>query len=194
MTAHIPVQRLMANAKDAYLAHLLALGTEGTRLRFGAPMSPEAIASYVAHIDFDHDEIFGVYGGALALVGAAHLAFTDDFAELGVSVLPEARGRGIGGALVRRAAEHARNRSMLRLYMHCLAENATMIRIAKRAEMEVMIAAGDADAHVTLLPATPMSHTSELLADRVALYDYALKSNVETWRRMGMAMAGPADK
>ena len=30
-----------------------------------------------------------------------------------------------------------------------------------------------------------------MLADRVALFDYALKTNVETWRRMGVAMTGP---
>ena len=72
--------------------------------------------------------------------------------------------------------------------MHCLAENATMIRLARRAGMDVILEAGDADAHIALAPATPMSLTSELIADRVALYDYALKSNVETWRRVGVAM------
>jgi hypothetical protein len=89
---------------------------------------------------------------------------------------------------VARAAEHARNRYMPRLFMHCLAENATMIRIARRAGMDVVIESGDADAHIELPRATPMSVTSEMFADRVALFDFTLKSNVETWRRMGVAM------
>ena len=60
--------------------------------------------------------------------------------------------------------------------------------------MDVVIDAGDADAHVALPPATPMSLTSELVAERVALFDYALRSNVEAWRRMGLAIAAKPDK
>lgn len=186
----IPVQRLGAKARDSYLAHLLALERDDVRLRFGSPLSPAAIEAYVDRIDFEQDSIFGVHGDALELAGATHLAFADGLAELGVSVLASARRRGIGGALVARAAEHARNRATPRLYMHCLAENGAMIRLARRAGMDVVVAAGDADAHVALPAATPLSVTSELLADRVALYDYALKSNVETWRRVGVALAG----
>lgn len=188
----LPIHRLGANARDAYLAHLLALEGDDVRLRFGSPLSPAAIEAYVGRIDFDVDTIFGARGEALELVGAAHVAFAGDFAELGVSVVASHRRHGIGGALVARAAEHARNRLMPRLYMHCLAENAGMIRIARRAGMDVVIEAGDADAHVALEPATPLSVTSEMMADRVALYDHALRSNVEAWRRMGVAWTGTA--
>ena len=193
MSTNIPVQRLSANANDAYRAHLLALPPDDVRLRFGAPMAAEGIAAYVARIDFDTDEIFGAFGAAMQLEGAAHLAFGDELAELGVSVLPTARGRGIGHALVARAAEHARNRSVPRLFMHCLAENAAMIRIARNAGMAVVVDTGEADAHVALPPMTPASLASEALAERVALYDYALKSNVEAWRRIGVALAGGKD-
>ncbi|MFO1325453.1 MAG: GNAT family N-acetyltransferase [Burkholderiales bacterium] len=194
MTTQIPVQRLSASARGAFLAHLLALDANDVRLRFGMVLPPDAIASYVARIDFDVDTLFGVHGDGLELEGAAHLAFGGDIAELGVSVLPSARGRGIGEALVTRAAEHARNRYVPRLFMHCLAENAAMIKIARHAGMDVVIEAGDADAHVTLPRATPLSVTSEMLADRVALYDYALKSNVEAWRRMGIALTEHSPK
>jgi GNAT superfamily N-acetyltransferase len=190
----IPVQRLSGNARSAYLAHLLALERDDVRLRFGAPLPPEAIAAYVDGIDFDVDTLFGVYGEALALAGAAHLAFGGEIAELGISVLASARRQGVGGALIARAYEFARNRATPRLFMHCLAENASMIRLAKRAGMAVVIDTGDADAHVALPPATPLSLTSELVADRVALFDFALKSNVEAWRRVGLAIADPASK
>jgi GNAT superfamily N-acetyltransferase len=187
----VPVQRLSASAREPYLAHLLALPGDDVRLRFGVPQGATTIGAYVARIDFDADVIFAVHGDALALAGAAHLAFAGDLAELGVSVLPHARRQGIGAALVSRAAEHARNRRVQRLFMHCLAENDVMIRIAQRAGMTVVIDAGDADGHLALPPSTPMSVTSEILADRVALYDYTLKTNVETWRRMGVAMNRP---
>ena len=186
----IPVQRLGASAAAQYLEHLLALPPEDARLRFGSAVSAETIAKYVDGIDFDADEVFGVHGEGLQLVGAAHLAFSSDAAELGVSVLPGQRGRGVGAALVARAAEHARNRRIPQLFIHCLAENAAMIRIARRARMEVVIDSGDADAHVALPPADSRSRHSEFLAERVAIYDFALKSHVETLRRVGLALAG----
>jgi GNAT superfamily N-acetyltransferase len=192
--ATIPVQRLGANAAAQYLEHLQALPPEDARLRFGAAISAESIAKYVDGIDFDTDEVFGVHGDGLTLVGAAHLAFTGEAAELGVSVLPGQRGRGVGVALVARAAEHARNRKVAQLFMHCLAENAVMIHIARRANMDVVIDSGDADAHVTLPPADSRSLHNEMLAERVALYDFALKSHVETLRRIGVAFAGGGRK
>ena len=187
---NIPVQRLGANAATKYLEHLLALPPEDVRMRFGAAMPATTISSYVNGIDFDTDEVFGIYGEGLALVGAAHLAFNGDAAELGVSVLPGHRDRGVGGALVARAAEHARNRQVRQLFMHCLGENAPMIHVARGAGMDVVIDAGDADAHVALPPADSRSMQSELIAERVALYDFALKSHVETMRRVGLALAG----
>jgi len=188
----IPVQRLNANARDSYLAHLLALEDQDVRLRFGTRLPPVAIAAYVQAMDFDRDVLFGVHGPSLELVGAAHLGFSDEAGELGLSVLAVARRQGLGGALIARACEYARNRAKHRLYMHCLAENMAMTRLARRAGMQVVIESGDADAHVALPPATPVSVTSEMVAERVALYDYALKTNVETWRRVGAALAATA--
>ncbi len=190
----IPVQRLGAIAADEYREHLLALPPGDARLRFGSAVSADTISKYVRSIDFEADEVFGVHGDGLRLIGAAHLALSDDIAELGVSVLPAQREHGVAAALVARAAEHARNRNVRQLFMHCLAENATMIHIARRANMDVVIDAGDADAHVALPPADSVSLQSEVFAERLALYDFALKSHVETMRRLGLAMVGAGSK
>jgi len=184
--------RLGASARPAYREHLRALDADDLRLRFGTALGAGALLAYVERIDFDHDVVFGVHDERLDLVGATHVAFADGLAELGVSVLRRARGRGIGAALVERAADHVRNRSINRLYMHCLAENTAMVRIARHAGMSVVFEAGDADAEVALPPATPASLARELFADRLALYDYALKSQVETWRRVTVAWLRPA--
>lgn len=186
----IPVQRLGAIAADEYLEHLLALSPEDARLRFGSVVSADTITKYVHGIDFEADEVFGVHGEGLKLVGAAHLAFNGDIAELGVSVLPAQRERGVAAALLARAAEHARNRNVRQLFMHCLAENAAMIHIARKANMDVVIDSGDADAHVALPPSDPRSLQNEAFAERLALYDFALKAHVETMRRVGLAMVG----
>ena len=172
------VQRLTEGARPALQAHFVALPDEDRRLRFGAAISAERICTYVAEIDLTRDAVFGLFDDTLALVGVAHVAFSDGAAELGISVLPGHRGRGAGRALFERAAEHARNRSVSRLFTHCLAENAAMMHIARASGMDIVIEAGDADAHLALSPASPASVTGEYLTDRLALFDYALKANV----------------
>ena len=184
----IVVQRLDEGLRAEVSVHLLALSADDTRLRFGGPMAAEGIAHYVDGIDFERDAVFGVHDDRLALVGVGHLAFSDELAELGLSVLSGHRGRGIGRALVERAVEHARNRSIRRLFMHCLRENAAMIRIAQRLDMDVVTAAGEADAHLELPQATPASIAGELVTDRLAIYDYALKAQVAAWRGVNRAL------
>jgi GNAT superfamily N-acetyltransferase len=185
----IEVQRLTERTRTALPTHLLSLPAEDRRLRFGASISAERIEAYVAAIDFGRDAVFGVYDDELALVGVAHVAFLDDAAELGISVLPEHRGRGAGRALFARAAEHARNRFVSTVFMHCLAENAAMMHIARTSGMEIVVEAGDADAHLALSPASPASVTGEYLTDRLALFDYALKAHVATLKGINSALA-----
>ena len=173
----IAVQRVDDGARAAHVAHFLALPREDRRLRFGSPPSPEGIAAYVGKIDFGRDAVFAVHDDRLALIGVAHVAFGDELAELGLSVLPAHRRRGVGGALFERAAAHARNRLMPRLFMHCLQENAPIMRMARRFGMDIVTEVGDADAHLELPPASPASIAGEFMTDRFALCDYALKAH-----------------
>jgi GNAT superfamily N-acetyltransferase len=188
----VAVQRLNDGAHAALLAHFLALPTEDRRLRFGSSLSPDGIAAYVDRIDFDRDAAFAVHDDHLALAGVAHVGFGDDHAELGLSVLPAHRGQGIGSALFERASAHARNRSVPRLFMHCLRENVPIMRMARRFGMDIVTDIGDADAHLELPPASPASITGEFMTDRFAFYDYALKAHVAGWKRINAALLGAA--
>jgi RimJ/RimL family protein N-acetyltransferase len=190
MTA-VAVQRLNERMRAEVMTHFLALSVEDRRLRFGGPMAAEGIARYVDRIDFERDAVFGVHDDRLALVGVAHLAFSDELAELGLSVLSGHRGLGAGTSLIERAVEHARNRSIRRLFMHCLTENAAIIRIAQRIDMDVVTVAGEADAHLELPDPTFASIVGELVTDRLAIYDYALKAQVAVGRRINAAFVDP---
>jgi len=173
-------------------AHLLALDAEDRRLRFGLPIADASIADYVERIDFERDALFGVFDDELNLVGAAHLARAEDHAELGVSVLPAHRGRGIGGTLLERAHMHARNWGIGILFMHCLSENAAMMHLARKQGMHIAAARGEADAHLALPPANLSSIAGALIAERAGLFDYALKSQlVNTRRLLASALAAP---
>ena len=132
------VQRINENTRAALVAHFLALSNEDRRLRFGSTLSCESIAAYVEEIDFDSSAVFAAHDDSLALIGVAHVAFAEEFAELGLSVLPAHRGHGVGGALFHRAAVHVRNRSTPRLFMHCLQENVPIMRIARRFGMNII--------------------------------------------------------
>lgn len=187
MTA-VAVQRLNEGLRAEVALHFLALSAEDRRLRFGRPLAAEGIAAYVDGIDFEHDAMFGVHDDRLKLVGVAHVAFGDELAELGLSVLSGHRGRGVGSALIERAVAHARNRSIRRLFMHCLTENAPILRIAKRLGMDVVTAASEADAHLELPLASPASITGEFVTDKLAIYDYALKAQVAAWRAINAAL------
>ena len=155
--------------------HFLALGAEDRRLRFGVPLNDEAVRTYVGRIDFERDAMFGVHDDELRVVGAAHVARSRGHAELGISVLPAHRGRGIGAALLARAHMRARNWGVRALFMHCLAENAAMMHLARRQAMQIVVESGEADAWLRLPPADASSHFGEVFAERVALFDYALK-------------------
>ena len=172
---NIHVRELSRLEQPLLEPHFLALGGEDRRLRFGASLNDAAVRAYVARIDFERDAVFGVYDDELRLIGAAHVARSDGHAELGVSVLPGHRGRGIGGALLLRAHLRARNWGVRALFMHCLTENAAMMHLARKQAMQIVAEWGEADAWLKLLPADASSHFGEVFAQRVALFDYALK-------------------
>ena len=187
-TMSVAVQHLGAGARPALREHFLALPPGDRRLRFGSSLSAEATAAYVDGIDFDRDELFGVHDDRLTLVGVAHLGFGDDVAELGLSVAPAHRGRGTGSALFERAAERARNRRAARLFMYCLRDNGAIMRIARRFGMAIVTDAGDVDAHLELASPSAASITGEIVTDRLALYDYALKAHVAAWRDISASL------
>ena len=172
---NIPIRELSRLDRAALEPHFLALEGEDRRLRFGAPLNDAAVRAYVERIDFERDAVFGVYDDSLQLVAAAHVARANGHAELGVSVLPGNRGRGIGGALLQRAHLRARNWGVRALFMHCLTENAAMMHLARRQSMRIVVDSGEADAWLKLPPADASSHFGEVFAQRVALFDYALK-------------------
>jgi len=181
----VPVRELGAAHRAEILHHLLQLGNEDRRLRFGTQTPDEVIHHYVERLDFNQDTIFGVFDNNLRLVGMAHLAYLPEVkgqasaAEFGVSVLPEGRAKGLGTALLQRSAIHSRNNNIQTLYVHCLANNKAMMHLAQKAGMTVEYAYGDADAYLKLPPANPGSIVDEATNGQWADSDYALKENLK---------------
>ena len=181
----VPVRELHAGHRAAILEHFLQLEDEDRRLRFGTQTPNEVIEHYVASLDFNKDAIFAVFDADLKIIGLAHLAYLPKLkmqalaAEFGVSVLESARHQGVGSALLERAAVHSRNTRVETLYVHCLANNASMMQLAQKVGMRVEFAYGDADAYLRLEPATPATLVKEVANKQWGDFDYALKSNLK---------------
>jgi len=183
----VPIRSLGANHRERIARHLLALEQNDRYLRFGFVANDAQIERYADSLDFDRDEIFGIYNRRLQLIAMAHLAFAPDSglrdcAEFGVSVLKAARGRGYGGRLFDRAAMHARNAGVNRMFIHALSENTAMLKIARKAGATVERDGSESEAHLLLLPATLDSRLTELVEEQLAQTDYRIKVQAKHFR------------
>lgn len=176
----VPIRSLGVNHRARIATHLLALGPHDRYLRFGYIAHDEQIQRYVDGLDFERDEIFGIYNRKLELIAMAHLAYApnDNYAscaEFGVSVLPAARGRGYGARLFDRAAMHATNDGISLMFIHALSENEAMLKIARKAGARVERDGTESEAYLHLPPSTLDSQVTEMVEETVAMTDYRIK-------------------
>ena len=183
----VPIRSLGENHRARIASHLKALDAHDRYYRFGFAANDEQIDRYVTGLDFERDEIFGIYNRNLVLIAVAHLAYAPDTganpsAEFGVSVLAKARGRRYGSRLFERAVMHARNVGVSRLYVHVLSENTAMLRIAGHAGATFVRDGAETEGYLTLPPATLNSHLTELVEEHLAQADYQIKAQARQIR------------
>lgn len=184
--ALVPIRSLGENHRGRIALHLLALDPHDRYLRFGQWTNDEQIQKYVDGLDFQRDDIFGIYNRKLELIAVAHLAYAkdrryDSCAEFGVSVLPGARGRGYGARLFDRAAMHASNEGVSLMFIHALSENAAMLKIARNAGARVERDGSESEAYLRLPPASLDSRMTEMIEEQIAQTDYKLKSQAKSF-------------
>ena len=191
----VPIRSLGPAYRERIAAHLLALDDADRYLRFGYKACDEQIERYVAQLDFERDEIFGIYNRHLELIAMAHVAFATDpehqqCAEFGVSVLRKARGRGYGGRLFERAVIHARNEGVDMMFVHALSENSAMLKIARNAGAVVQRDGAESEAFLQLPPANLDSRMAALLEHQFAEMDYRFKLQAKQfWDFLGRMRA-----
>jgi len=187
----VPIRSLGPGHRERITAHLLALDEHDRYLRFGYMANDEQITRYADGLNFERDEIFGIYNRKLELIAMAHLAFSvspecRSCAEFGVSVLKHARGRGYGARLFDRAVMHARNEGVELMFIHALSENKAMLKIAHNAGATVERDGSETEAHLRLPPATLDSRVSEIVETQFAEMDYKLKAQAKQfWDFLG---------
>jgi ribosomal protein S18 acetylase RimI-like enzyme len=181
--AWVPIRSLSPRHRMRIADHLVALDQRSRYLRFGYVASDAQIRRYVDTLDFDHDEVFGIFNRRLELIALAHLAHRDAdplrgreaASEFGVSVLPQARRRGFGRRLFEHAMLHARNRHVQTMFIHALSENTAMLKLARSAGATIERDGSESEAWLKLPPDSLASHLDQLLVDGAAEIDYRMK-------------------
>ena len=176
----VPIRSIGPSHGERIAAHLLSLSPHDRYLRFGYSANDEQISRYVAGLNFERDEIFGIYNRKLELIAMAHLAYSTDpqlksCAEFGVSVLATARGRGYGSRLFDRAVMHARNDGVDMMFIHALSDNTAMLNIARKAGAKIERDGSESEAYLKLPPADLDSRMTEMLEEQIAQTDYRFK-------------------
>src|SRR5687767_5537391 len=97
--AWVPIRSLAPRHRHRIASHLLSLDEHARYLRFGYPATDAQIVKYVDTLDFERDEVFGIFNRRLELLAMAHLAHPvspasaekPQMSEFGVSVVSAAR-------------------------------------------------------------------------------------------------------
>lgn len=176
----VPIRSIGPRHGERIAAHLLLLNATDRYLRFGYAANDEQVRRYVDTLNFERDDIFGIYNRKLELIAMAHLAFSanaklSSCAEFGVSVLAAARGRGYGSRLFDRAVMHARNEGVGMMFIHALTENTAMLNIARKAGATIKRDGSESEAYLKLPPADLDSRMTEMVEEQIAQADFRLK-------------------
>ncbi len=164
--------------------HLKDLSEHDRHLRFGYTATDEHINRYVQSLNFERDEIYGIFNTDLEIIAMAHLAIIkkegrESSSEFGVSVTAHARARGYGARLFDRAVIHARNEKVYQMYIHALSENAPMIKIARKGGARIERDGAETEAYLCLPKRNLDSRITEFVADQYAKTNYSIKEDAK---------------
>ena len=180
----VPIRSIGPGERERIARHMLDLDLHDRYLRFGYAASDEQVQRYVDTLDFDRDEIFGIYNRRLEIIAMAHVAFPPagqpiDCAEFGASVSKHVRGRGYGARLFDRTIVTARNEGIGMLFIHALSENAAMLKIARNAGATVVRTGSEAEAHLDLPKADFDSRMTQIAMENFGEADFQLKARAK---------------
>lgn len=131
------------------LDHFNRLSPADIVLRFGQFRTAQHIESYIKKLDFASDALLGIQQGDV-LVGFCHMAVYPErgffSAEIGISMLPEARGKKFASKLMALCFAEAAKLGVATLYVHYLSRNTAMAALCRKFGAAIESEAGEATA------------------------------------------------
>jgi GNAT superfamily N-acetyltransferase len=163
-------RKLWPTERGRFRDHLLRLDKDSRRLRFAHSVSDGFIEDYASRMAEYGSVVYGhiVDGHVRAAAELRRLGDAwGEEAEAAFSVERVYQDQGVGTELMGRIVRTARNRSIRRLYMSCLAENSKMQTIARKHDADLRFEYGEVIGEI--LPETPnyFSIMAEAAEDRV---------------------------
>jgi GNAT superfamily N-acetyltransferase len=146
--------------------HFAALGAEDLRRRFCHAITPEGVAAWLDSLTHTGVSSYGIFNPSLELVAVGQFGASGRDLDVGLSVLPPYRRKGLAAALLYRAASFARTRGLTAIVVHCLADNSPMLLLARRIGMTVEISQGEADGRLQLRAGTALDFWNEIIYDQ----------------------------
>lgn len=162
------IRKLWGAESDAYCEHLLRLDPDTRRNRFGGLLPDDTLRRCAESARKGDVIIHGFFVDGV-LRGAADLRFLpppqDREAEAAFSIEKPWQGRGVGSALLARCLLVARNRSVKRVHVCCLADNQRMQRLARKFQAEIAFDSGEVLGRIEAPYPTPLSIMQEAMLD-----------------------------
>jgi RimJ/RimL family protein N-acetyltransferase len=157
-------------------------------LRFGYHASNENVMNYLegAFTDFGIINMWFIVEVEERVVGSVHVSIgANDIAEMGFTVAPDYRGKGLGQELFQRAATWAMMKGAKTLYTQCLSENQVMQHIAKKNGMTVVtIGYGEKEATINATKGTIQSYFDDKFFDNLAFVDRAIEKQQTIYKTL----------
>jgi len=170
------------------VAHWQRLSALSLRQRFLRQMRAEDLRAHARRALGPGAEVIGwFHDGVLRAVTDIYL--DRHCAEAAFSVEAEHRGQGIGRRLLDHALRRARNRGCRGLMVMTTRDNMPMVRMARSAGARLEHDGAEVIGHFPLDPATPASHTADLIEEGAALVS---DMGGRIGRMAGAWLAGPS--
>lgn len=186
------VRRLWEGERKDVQAFYQRLGSEDRRLRFFSQVGDGTIEKYVAQLDFLRGSILGAFDADAQMVGVLELSRGGEEIELALAVAEDARGKGVGRALVERAWEETKTLGVERLVLVCLSENTSMRALAKRLGMQTKFVDGDLESSRGVPVASPQETLQTMANEFVSTALWSTAKSLRVARELGESNAALA--
>lgn len=176
------VRLVLPHEYGRYRTHLKSLDTESKTLRFGVPMTNEAIDALCDKIEAEKDKhiLFCVENELLEFIAVGHIARFEEV-ELAFSVWKKHQGQGLGDALMKRVIQYCRTHGILKGCMVCLSHNLAIKHLCNKHGIRIHSEHGETLADIELAHPNIVTYMSEAADSNLAVMDYVGKRLPKPW-------------
>lgn len=181
-----PQKLIDLSHKKAVIKHLCDLSDHDKYLRFGYPITPELIETYVTRsFDLDQSQWFGVFDDDINIVASVHsVMVTSSKAEMGIAVDSHFRGQGFGQILFDRGLCWARAQGAKQIFMQCLSENKAIQHIARKNNMTIAtVAPSEREGVLEFNSVSIVAPLGDIAMDNIAAVDSVLREHRKMLKR-----------